>query len=76
MQFTQSTYTKYEIELDEQGNVTNCFQEDKNCFRKDGVEVAAYRHRSPVDFSVVQKAVGDSKLSTLKTPIGSDVISV
>lgn len=65
MALTKCTKTRYEIELNEKGEIINCFQEDKNCIAENGVEIASYNHRAPIDFYALQKSLSVAKVSSL-----------
>ncbi len=70
MALTKCTKTRYEIELNEKGEVTSCFQEDKNCILENGVEITSYNHRAPIDFHTLKETVSVAKVASLVNAVG------
>ena len=69
MSFTSCVKTRYEIEIDEKGQVTNCFREDKTCFFQDEHQIASNQHRSPIDMKTILKTLQSSSVVSVSTDV-------
>lgn len=74
MQFTQYTKKKYEIELNEKGEISSCFREDRNCFMQNGQEVARSDHRAPIDLKEVLDAINAAYKVDPSAPVSVSVV--